>query len=681
VQIFLSLFAVLAVLGFCFFLFIKQGRSAHFLTLSALLLLFCLLEIFDLLVCLHPQDFLYWKRFSLICEGLLPFVVLWFSLTFYRSSGLRNAGWISRISLLLSPLFLFLALIVDPGKLLFSPDFAEEKILFLGQWGFFFYVGVMLYLTLALVMLERTLISLAVHERWSIKFEIVGVGVLLASSLVFYSQSLLYRSLDMSLLLTRSLALLTAVVLMLFSQVKRGGGNPIAVSRGVAFQSLVVLALGLYLVGLGLLGEGMRYLGVSSQKNFFIFIGMLSGLAALIIFLSENLRRKINVFLHKNFLRNKYDYRIQWLEFTKQISEADSYDHLQRLILTFFCETFGFAGATLFLKGEENSDYIEETRFLVGADEVVFAKENALVCYLEQRDWILNVADREEDVLAENEHFFEAYEVSLILPLRFAERLEGFVVFGRLINPSETFIYEDYDLLRVLGRQTTLAIITRRLSEELTSTRELAAMGKVSAFVMHDLKNQVSSLSLMVENAVDYIEDPEFQEDMLETLAGTIEKMKKLIIRLKNLREEPEIKFTEVDLLAIAEGAVSNFERHVRLVAGGSVVVLGDREEIGNVLLNLIINAFEASSENQLVIVEVGRGSGGEAFLKISDQGCGMSADFIKKRLFKPFATTKKKGLGIGLYQCKQIIEAHGGLIEVESRLGEGSTFSVRFMV
>ena len=493
------------VLGFCFFLLIKQGRSLRFLTLAALLLLYCLLEIFDLLVCLHPLELFYWKKFSLICEGLLPFVVLWFSLTFYRSSGLRNAGWISRIFLGLAPLFLLLVIIVDPEKILFSPDFAQEKILFLGQPGFFFYVGIMVYLTLALVMLERTLTSLSVHERWSIKFELVGVGVLLAVSLVFYSQSLLYRSLDMNLLPTRSLALLIAVGLMLFSQIKRGGGNPIAVSRGVAFQSVVVLALGLYLVGLGLLGEGMRYLGVSSQKNFFIIIGMLSGLAALVIFLSENLRRKIKVFLHKNFFRNKYDYRNQWLEFTRQISEATSYDQLQLLILTFFCETFGFAGATLYLKDDESGDYIEQARFRIGFEEAVFKKENTLVGYLERRDWILNVADREEDVRLENEAFLKEYEVSLVLPLRFAETLEGFVVFGRLINPAETFTYEDYDLLRVLARQTTSAIITRRLSEELAATRELAAMGKLSAFVMHDLKNQVSSLSLMVENAADYI--------------------------------------------------------------------------------------------------------------------------------------------------------------------------------
>ena len=664
-------------LGFIFFLFIKDGRSFRFLAPAALLLLYCQLEIFDLLAYLHPLNFFFWKKLSLICESLLPFVALFFSLTFYRSSGLRNSGWISRIFLILSPLFLVLVLTVAPEKLIFSPDFSDEKIIFLGEWGFLFYVGIMVYLTLSLLLLERTLMSVSVHERWSIKFEITGMGILLASSLIFYSQSLLYRSLDMNLLLTRSLALLIAVGLIIFSRVKRGGGNPISVSRGVAFQSVVILALSLYLIGIGLLGEGMRYLGGTFQKNFFIIVSMLIGIAFLFVFLSENLRRKINVVLQKNFFRNKFDYRRQWLEFTRQISGVTSFEQLQQIILTFFCETFGFAGATLYLKENNSGDYVRVVNFRVGVDEAVFNKDNVLIGYLEKRDWILNVADIETEVIAGNEEFFAEYNISLIVPLRFAETLEGFVICGRLINPGERFTYEDFDLLRVLARQTTSAIITRKLSEELAAARELVAIGKISAFVMHDLKNQVTSLSLMVENAAHFIDDPEFQKDMLETLTATITKMRNLIARLKNLREKSELNLAEVDLLTITERVIKNIGREVKLVASGPVSVLGDREELATVLLNLLINAFEAGDEDSTVAVAVGLGVGAEPYVKISDKGCGMSAEFIDSNLFRPFSTTKKKGLGIGLYQCKQIIDAHGGRIEVVSEIGVGTTFTV----
>ncbi len=246
-----------------------------------------------------------------------------------------------------------------------------------------------------------------------------------------------------------------------------------------------------------------------------------------------------------------------------------------------------------------------------------------------------------------------------------------------MINPGERFTYEDFDLLRVLARQTTSAIITRRLSEELAAARELVAIGKISAFVMHDLKNQVTSLSLMVENAAHYIDDPEFQKDMLETLSATITKMRNLIARLKNLREKSELNLTEVDLLAITERAIKNIGREVKLVATGPVLVLGDREELSTVMLNLLINAFEAGNEVPVVAVTVGIGVEAEPYVKVSDKGCGMSVEFIDKHLFKPFSTTKKKGLGIGLYQCRQIIDAHGGRIEVVSEIGIGTTFTV----
>ncbi|MCK5915544.1 MAG: PEP-CTERM system histidine kinase PrsK, partial [Deltaproteobacteria bacterium] len=202
-------------------------------------------------------------------------------------------------------------------------------------------------------------------------------------------------------------------------------------------------------------------------------------------------------------------------------------------------------------------------------------------------------------------------------------------------------------------------------------------MGKISAFVMHDLKNQVSSLSLMVENATDYIDDPEFQKDMLGTLAGTIDKMKNLIARLKNLREKPELNLAEVDLLEIAERVIENVGREVELKAAGPVLAVADREELDTVLLNLIINAFEAGDQAPAVQVAVGRGLDDAPYVKISDAGCGMSVEFIDNRLFKPFSTTKTKGLGIGLYQCKQIVEAHGGQIEVASEIGIGTTFVV----
>ena len=669
--VFLSLFAVAAAFGFCFYILVGPGRAARFPMQVVYLLLFSLVEIFDLLALHYPDQLFYWKNFSVVGEALMAPAVVAFALTFYRTEGLARSGLLARAFLVLSPLFLGAVVILHPQGLFFSPDFSREKLLFLTYAGFFFYVGLMVYQVFALVLMEQTLVSLAVHERWAVKFEMIGAGLLPVAALIYYSQGLLYRSLDMGLLPTRSAALLLGVGLMLFSRLKRGAGRPISVSRSVAFHSLVIMALGVYLLGLGLLGEGMRYLGISSQKNFFIIIAILTGCGLLTLLLSETLRRKVNVFLHKNFFRNKYDYRVQWLEFTRRLSQAATFAQLQTRVLAFFCETFGFNGATLYLRDPEAGAFLAVSRFLVapGPDEI--SQDDSLVQSLEEGDWIYNAADGPVFPVASD-------RVSLVVPLPLGDRLEGMIFCGPQINSEEDFTYEDYDLLKALARQTTSALVTQRLFEELGAAREMAAMGKVSAFVMHDLKNQVSSLSLLVENAADYLDDPEFQQDLLETLSGTIARMRKLMERLKNLRVGLDLDLAETDLVRLVEKIVAGFEGETELVIEKSpVMLMCDSEKLGTVLLNLLLNALEADPQQRPVKVGVGVAAAGERFFRVRDEGAGMSAEFISSQLFKPFVTTKKKGLGIGLYQCRQIVEAHGGRIEVESEVGRGSVFTV----
>ncbi len=682
-QVLLSAAAVFAAFCYVFFLLVESGRKVRLPFLIGLLLLFAGQEIFDLLALRQPGRLFYWKHFSLACEALLPFMAIAFALTFYRAGGLRRARPLALAILFSTLLFPLPVLFMEPGKFFFSPDFGTENILFLTRAGFYFYLALMFYLTCALVMLEQTLTSLAVHERWSIKFEIVGAGLLPAVALLYYSQSLLYRSLDMDSLAARSAALLIGVGLMFYSRIRRGGGNPIAVSRSVAFRSLVVMALGLYLVGLGLLGEGMRYLGGTSQKNFFMLVVIISGCGLLALLLSEKLRRQVNVFLHKNFFRNKYDYREQWLEFTRRLSEAASFAQLQERVLAFFCEVFGLTGATLYLRPAEGGDFSAAARFRVAPEPAVIGRNNPLARFLEEHDWVYNPADdREDEIFRANEAFFRESRVSLVIPLGRAGRLEGLVVCSPLINPRESFTYEDFDLMKALARQAALALATRRLTEELSIAREMAAIGRVSAFVLHDLKNQVSSLSLMVENAADYIDDPEFQQDMLETLSGTITKMKSLMARLKNLRSEPGLETRETDLTRLAGRAAAAFEGGVTFEGEGEVILNCDAEKITTVITNLLLNALEAgggSGAGGPVRLFVGRQDSGTIFIRVADQGCGMSAEFIENRLFKPFSTTKNKGLGIGLYQCRRIVEAHGGRIEVESEVGRGTVFTVIF--
>jgi hypothetical protein len=422
-----------------------------------------------------------------------------------------------------------------------------------------------------------------------------------------------------------------------------------------------------------LAGEGMRYLGASSQRVFFAAIALLGGVVLCVVLLSEALRRKARVFLYKNFYKAKYDYRKHWLDFTLALATARDEHALHLAILESYGEAFSIRGAALFLRDTDSGDFrCAAVHELSPIDDI--QKGNPLVAYLEQHRWVYCREERPE-ILLDNPAVFQRHEIHFGVPLLFEETLEGFILLGPPIDPGELFIYEDFDLMKVMARQATSALLNLKFTEQLSTAREMAAIGKVSAFVMHDLKNSVSNLALVVENARKYMDDPEFQKDMLETLDNSVQRMKGLIGRLKNFEKKTRLELASCELSTLVAATVAEVPKEGITVAGGPISCMVDRSEVAKVVQNLLLNALDATAGNGPVHLEVG---GDEmAFIRCRDQGCGMSAEFIRERLFKPFATTKKKGFGIGLYQCRQIVEAHGGRIEVKSAVGEGTEFTV----
>jgi putative PEP-CTERM system histidine kinase len=203
----------------------------------------------------------------------------------------------------------------------------------------------------------------------------------------------------------------------------------------------------------------------------------------------------------------------------------------------------------------------------------------------------------------------------------------------------------------------------------------MAAMGRVSTFVMHDLKNLLSNLALVAENAKEFLDDAEFREDLHHTLALTVAKMTTLISRLENLKGKHVLDPKDIDLKELAEETASLVTSGRVVVAGETAFAHADPEEIQKVMLNLVMNGIEAMDGPGTIRITVGLS--GSAFFEVADEGCGMTEEFIREKLFRPFVTTKKKGFGIGLYQCKQIVEAHGGNLQVRSEPGSYTRFMV----
>jgi putative PEP-CTERM system histidine kinase len=656
-------------------LLLNPQRSLNSFFLATALLLMSIVEGADLFALRRPELWLSAKSFATVFESLLGTAWFLFAVTFARKKPFHNLSPFSWAMLACSLILPVVAFRSPPELFFYSPDFIEEQILFLGQSSYLFYIGILFLTVAALYQLERTLVSFSATERSMALFEIVGIGLILVAMLVYYSQALFHRTIDMNLVPARALAFLAGACLFAYSRFKGANTRGIIVSRTVATQSVVVLAVGCYLFSLGGLGEGLRYFGLQDLHLPYIGFAVISGLGLALLLLSEKYRRKLNVFLYKHFYRQKYDYRNEWLMFTAQLSSAENLENVQNAILAFYCETFGRKSASLYLLDQESGTYQLKSDRYLEFPEVCFLKDHPLLTYLNETNFVFNTGDQHSSEFDKIKLQFETFKVELCVPLKHEQNLEGFILIGEAINTEDRLIFEDYDLMKVLARQATSVLLTLKLSAQLSTAQEMATIGKLSAFIIHDLKNHVSNLTLMVDNAREHISNPEFQTDMIETMDETINKVNTLIERLKNIKEKMSLHLKPCDLREIVRRGVKASGHHPKLGQTEKVLAYVDAKEIEKVVHNLVLNAYEAGTQNGPVTINVGFAD--TAFFEVADQGVGMSDDFIRNRLYQPFQTTKERGLGIGLYQCRQIIEAHGGKIEVSSKEGVGTSFKV----
>lgn len=671
VSLLTTLCAVTLALGFAVRMLLgvmRADRSRASGALALALLLTAGLEALDLLTLLYPGTWQTWRMAGLLVEGALGPAWIWFTALFARNYEEGRLPRTQRTLIILSCLMLPWAGYLAAQGAYFAPDFATEGLLFLLPGSFYFYIGFAVCCVVALLNIEATLAAAVHHRRWKIKFILLGAVSILAALILYYSQSLLHRSIDMSLAGLRSLALLVGAGMMWFSDLRRGSEVRISFSKRMAFKSVVLVAAGLYLVGLGLLGEGARLFGDDLGRAVLLVASFLAGLGLLVAFLSDTVRRKIRLFLQLNFYGEKYDYRIQWVQFTQHLASARTQSELQQAALSACCETFGIVGAGLFLFDHGRKLYLPVSLVETDPHEGGFAEGSGLVTALESRRTVLRAADVDDP-----SPWLE--RAGFAIPIFREGVLDGFVLLGPPINPREEYDEEDFELMDTMARHISSALLNMRLLDQLARSREMEIMGKVSAFVLHDLKNHVYTLSLMVDNARKHIGNPEFQKDLVDSLGSTVAKMNILISQLKGLPDRQTLKRESVDLLSLAREATRSLPQDRVDFQGTDVRVMVDSAEMGKVILNLCLNALEASTAGQSISVTVGEDP--EPFVMVTDHGVGIATEFMAGGLFEPFKSTKAKGMGIGLYQCKQIVEAHGGRIEVRSALSEGAEFIV----
>ena len=269
------------------------------------------------------------------------------------------------------------------------------------------------------------------------------------------------------------------------------------------------------------------------------------------------------------------------------------------------------------------------------------------------------------------------------VPLRAGEKGLGAIVLADRVSAA-VYTIEDLELLQCIGDQITSVLLNLRLADEVARARELEAFRTMSAFFVHDLKNTAASLNLMLNNLPVHFDDPDFRQDALRSVGNTVKRIDEMIVRLGALRQQPDFRLVEADLNQLVGdaldrlGDVPGVEQTREFNPLPAVLV--DREQIQSVVTNLVLNARDAlatrGAEGGRIHVRTDRAPG-RVVLSVEDNGCGMSPEFVRDSLFRPFQSTKKKGLGIGMFQSRMSVEKHGGSIQVESEEGKGTTFRV----
>lgn len=645
-----------------------RERTRSTALLAAALLVMAAIDALDATSLAIPYRAHLLRRAAMVGEGLLAPLWLLMSQGFAREKTGRSLE-----TLLLLAAFSTLPavpVLLEPERL-FTLQLAGSRLIHLHVPALVFYAALALGILLTLIRLETTLLASTHADRWKIKFTVLGCGVALLASLLFYSQAFLLGHLKFSLLPVRSLGLACGILMVAYSHFKRGGGARVSVSPQMAYKSVVLLAFGLYLVAFGLLSAGQRILDDSLQASLILALALLCGLGLLILVLSESLRRRVRDFIQRHFYEDKYDYRSQWMLVARRLAAAKNPQDLQASILLSFCEIFGLRSAVLYLKDLNQGDFFPVENIEQRACPAILQAKDPFVRTLASRVWPLELSGELRDSQGGQAG------LRFAVPLTAHGDMVGIVFLGPAIVEQEAYDQEDFELMASMANHASSAIQSLRLAEALAQSKEMELLGRVSAFIAHDLKNLVHTLALLTENAREYIDNRDFQADMLASLDRTISRMKILISKLKDIPEDVHMWKQPTDILGLVEEAAAMAGISVA-IRGDRVVLALDREEMHKVVLNLLLNAAEATKGKGPVEIDVHGGSNGEATLTVRDQGCGMDAEFIRTRLFKPFQTTKSKGLGIGLYHSRHIVQAHGGGIEVRSSPGAGSEFIVR---
>jgi putative PEP-CTERM system histidine kinase len=623
------------------------------------------------------SEFVRWQHLRLLATGLLPGCWLLFSLSYARANfhpELARWKWVV-LAMFVVPLTL--ATVFGPAVFMPPPlSGIPGGLLPLGWSGYALHLVLLLGSLLVLMQLERLLRASIGGKRRQIKFMVLGIGSVFAVQIYTCSQALLFSAVNPHIETLNIYATLVAALLAVVALVRgRLGHVQLYLSRTALYNSITVFMVGLYLLAVGSMAKAITLFGgnqVLPLAALFVFLAMV-GISA--VLLSEHVRHKVHRFVSRHFSLPRYDYRREWTRFTRATASIMDVKGLCTAIVNIVSETFRVSAVTLWLLDEGSPQRVTLGGSTTLSEGYNQDAEKGLLPLIE----VLREHDLPVDLLSlpEMRHPLPYAGLRYGVILLAGGQALGVMTLGDR-QPGETYTLEDLDLLKTIADQAAASLLNLRLSQHVVQAKQMETFQALSAFFVHDIKNLAAKLSLTMQNMQVHFDNPAFREHALQVLASSVDKMNAMCSRLSTLREKLELHRAQVDLNALVRETLAELDGALKATLWQDLQSLprldADAEQLQKILINLILNANDAVGNDGEIGVSTAC-HGKWVVVSVADNGCGMSDEFVADSLFRPFQTTKGKGLGIGLYHSKMIAEAHQGRLEVESQEGKGSTF------
>ncbi|MGF1630361.1 MAG: XrtA/PEP-CTERM system histidine kinase PrsK [Kiloniellaceae bacterium] len=538
-------------------------------------------------------------------------------------------------------------------------------------------------------------------ERWGIKFLCLATGGIFAYDVFLYGEGLLFRVLDPVFLEMRGFAL-ALVAPFLFINIRRSQERHFALglSQRLVFGSTVVVGAGLYLIVMAAAAFYVRMMGESwgsAVQTVFLFVALL---LLITLLLSGSFRAQVRTFLSHHVLKDKYDYRGEWLRFSGRLASTESDESFERRVIRALADIVDSPAGALWSVGDNflpiaaawNLSPASLSALDTTAAEAFFKEHNQAWDLYDDHGMPAGAPVACEQLLSALRAIPEAW---VLVPLLHQDRLIALLLLTQPRSPRG-LAPEDGELLVTAARQAAGLLAERRLARDLAEARQFERFNQRYAFVAHDLKNLVSQLSLMVKNNERFGDRPEFREDMMETIQSAVARMESVMSRLgdsvggatgdwQGMSQADPVDGADVadpsfevaallrQLVAKHEGSVAELNLTMTPDSESTCLPATDRARLETMVRHLLQNAIEAAGVAGRVTLTL-RDQGSQIVVEVRDDGSGMDARFIEEELFKPFSTTKSGGFGIGAYQCRMLAREVGGELEAISAPGAGTT-------